>query len=484
MYDNTLKELNFMSSILKETTRSNRILDKAYIEKLKNDSKALDRFFVENSLKNIIYVLEKFGKLENGNARSCLLAVLKNDHANVRELAIKNLAKLKDPSLLNIFYDHAINDSATVVKRESVSAIGRLRDEDGIPYLSKLLGADDPKVVMQAIRGLLVFKNQKEITQRLKKLKDHPNEMIQDIIVKEFFSNGKISESKEKHDGVNSYLKNKVVHGDVLDVLKIVPQESIHLTFTSPPYYNARDYSIYQSYEEYLDFLEKVFEHVLRVTKEGRFFILNTSPIIVPRVSRAHSSKRYPIPYDIHSRLIKMGWEFIDDIVWLKPEASVKNRNAGFLQHRKPLAYKPNCVTEMLMVYRKKTHKLIDWNIKQYDLDKVKRSKVKDGYETTNLWRIDPCFDKVHSAVFPLELCNRVIKYYSFVEDLVFDPFAGSGTLGRAALALDRFFFLVEKEKKYVISMMEDFEKNRDFLKQDQRVILNMFKEFKEKIGK
>jgi len=48
-----------------------------------------------------------------------------------------------------------------------------------------------------------------------------------------------------------------------------------------------------------------------------------------------------------------MGWEFIDDIVWVKPEASVKNRNAGFLQHRKPLGYKPNAVSEMLMVYRK-----------------------------------------------------------------------------------------------------------------------------------
>jgi len=100
--------------------------------------------------------------------------------------------------------------------------------------------------------------------------------------------------------------------------------------------------------------LENVFKEVHRVTKEGRFFVLNTSPIIIPRISRAHASKRYPIPYDIHPLLVKMGWEFIDDIIWVKPEASVKNRNAGFLQHRKPLGYKPNAVSEMLMVYRKK----------------------------------------------------------------------------------------------------------------------------------
>jgi DNA modification methylase len=57
-----------------------------------------------------------------------------------------------------------------------------------------------------------------------------------------------------------------------------------------------------------------------------------------------------------------MGWEFIDDIIWVKPEASVKNRNSGFAQHRKPLGYKANAVNEYVMVYRKATDKLIDWN--------------------------------------------------------------------------------------------------------------------------
>jgi len=62
---------------------------------------------------------------------------------------------------------------------------------------------------------------------------------------------------------------------------------------------------------------------------------------------------------------------------------------------------------------------------------------VFEEYETTNVWYIDPTFDKVHSAVFPIELCNRIIKFYSFVGDLILDPFAGSGTLGRAAINLN-----------------------------------------------
>jgi DNA modification methylase len=217
---------------------------------------------------------------------------------------------------------------------------------------------------------------------------------------------------------------------------------------------------------------------VHRVTKEGRFFILNTSPIIIPRVSRQHSSKRYPIPFDIHPLLIEMGWEFIDDIVWLKPEASVKNRNAGFLQHRKPLAYKPNPVTEYLMVYRKKTDKLIDWNIRQYDWKTVKESKVQGSYETSNVWRIDPTFDKDHSAVFPVELCNRVIKFYSFKGDVVFDPFAGSGTVGVSAVALERYFFLTEQDEKYFQVIRKNLGNKSLFTHNEARFLaLNEFTE-------
>ena len=64
---------------------------------------------------------------------------------------------------------------------------------------------------------------------------------------------------KQNHPKSYFFLKNVVVLGDVRKTLEYVPDESFHLTFTSPPYYNARDYSIYKSYREYLDFLEEVF---------------------------------------------------------------------------------------------------------------------------------------------------------------------------------------------------------------------------------
>ena len=446
------------------------------IDELKNNTQALLSFLQNQNDGTIVYVLEKLGRLENGYSREPLLNLLNNQNENIRALSVKNLAKMSDVSLLPVFVKYASKDESTEVRREAVSAIGRLRNEKAIPTLIKFLTDNDPKVVMQAIRGLLVFADKLDIKQELKKLLNHPNELIKEVINKEVNGFSYKSNSSQKHDEFPDQIKNAVVHGDVQEILKYVPDESVHLTFTSPPYYNARDYSIYQSYDEYLKILENIFKEVHRVTKDGRFFVLNTSPIIIPRISRAHASKRYPIPYDIHPLLVKMGWEFIDDIVWLKSEASVKNRNAGFLQHRKPLAYKPNAVTEMLMVYRKKSDKLIDWNIQQYSWDKVKKSKVLDKYETSNVWRIDPTFDKIHSAVFPIELCNRVVKFYSFIGDLIFDPFAGSGTVGCAALNLNRHFFLTEKEPKYINRIKEELNKSNNLfsLKDSQPNFLDL----------
>jgi DNA modification methylase len=139
----------------------------------------------------------------------------------------------------------------------------------------------------------------------------------------------------------------------------------------------------------------------------------------------------------------------------MKPEASVKNRNGGFMQHRKPLGYKPNAVTEYLMVYRKQSNQLIDWNMRQYDEGTIEASKVTGQYESSNVWKIDPTFDKVHSAVFPSSLCERVIQYYSFAGDLVYDPFGGSGTMGRVAKRWNRYFLLTEQNPDYIQRMRQ-----------------------------
>lgn len=373
-----------------------------------------------------------------------------------------------------------MQDHVTDIRREAVSSIGRQCSEDTKEILFKILDDPDPKIICQAIRALLVFKGKKEVDEKLKALVNHENEMVTKVIDKAYFAKSKEKRAEQPHAESYDFLKNVIVNEDVRAVLKLIPDESFHLTFTSPPYYNAKDYSIYPSYQAYLGFLEEVFQLTHHKTKEGRFLIVNTSPIIIPRISRQHSSKRYPIPFDIHHFLIQIGWEFIDDIVWIKPEASVKNRVGGFMQHRKPLGYKPNAITEYLMVYRKQTSRLLDWNIRQYDRETIEESKIRGEFESTNVWHIDPTSNQVHSAVFPFELCKRVIAYYSYKADLVFDPFGGSGTFGRVAESMDRFFFLTEQEPRY-FEYMKTHYKNKSFFEERKPQFLTL-KEFKKTI--
>lgn len=124
--------------------------------------------------------------------------------------------------------------------------------------------------------------------------------------------------------------------------------------------------------------------------------------------------------------------------------------------HRKPLTYKANARTECVMVYRRKSHKLIDWNLRQYSQRVVEESKVAGAFERSNVWNIAPTADRVHSAVFPIRLCDAVVRLYSFVGDLLFDPFAGSGTFGKSALMHGRFCFLTELSEAYVSRIQEN----------------------------
>lgn len=270
---------------------------------------------------------------------------------------------------------------------------------------------------------------------------------------------------KVKRRGISSApkissLRNTVGLGDSEMLLEQTPNESVDLVFTSPPYYNARpEYSEYLSYKEYLLKIRKIMHQIHRVMNEGRFFIMNISPVLIRRGSRNEASRRIAVPFDFHGLFLEEGFEFIDDIHWVKPEGAgwATGRGRRFAADRNPLQYKPVPVTEYLLVYRKKTDKLIDWHIRRHpDQNLIKESKIKDGYEKTNLWKIHPAHNKDHPAVFPVELAEKVIQYYSFKNDVVLDPFAGVGTTGKAAIRNQRRFVLFEKNEAYINLVKRD----------------------------
>lgn len=332
------------------------------------------------------------------------------------------------------------------IRREIVSSIGRQKNNDKILDFIKnnVYNCGSMELVYQMFRTCLYKKEDKRFLKLQKDILEYfKNEVLYKM--KKYYDYRHTKHVTNKTDKI---MKPLLLKGNNLETLKKIKSQQIQFIFTSPPYYNARIYSDYKSYANYLEEMKKTLIECYRVLEDGRFIIINVSPVITKRPGREFESIRYPIHFDFHKILEESGFYFIDEIIWIKPEYSVPNRVGGYHQTRSPLAYKPNCITESLLVYRKNTDFLLDKNIKKYP--KGFGVNESDKYDTTNCWYIHPKADKNHPAVFPDELCEKVLTYYSFPKDVVLDMFAGSGTFGKVALKMNRIPVLCEQDANYI----------------------------------
>ena len=236
----------------------------------------------------------------------------------------------------------------------------------------------------------------------------------------------------------------------------IEEKKEIELTITSPPYFNVKDYVKYDNYKKYLQFLKEVFIKILTLTKPGRLCVVNISNILIIRESRNTESKRIPLSFHFVSLMEEIGWEFMEDIIWLKPEGAAKNRNGGFYQHRQPVAYKPNVVNEYVFVFKKPSKYLIDKVVRSYNSLDALNSKVVGNYERSNVWKINPKTRSNHPAPYPIKLTDKIISYYSFVGDTIIDPFFGSGTTGLSCKKYNRKCIGFEIHTKYIELFKKD----------------------------
>ena len=231
---------------------------------------------------------------------------------------------------------------------------------------------------------------------------------------------------------------------------------SIALTVTSPPYWNAIDYDIHSqngndewhrtreytafgaTLNEYLKNVAKVFKNVLRVTIEGGFCAIVVGTIL-------HKSKHYPIPMMITERLLKVGWEFHQDIIWNKVTGGV--RRAGcFIQKPNAGYFYPNIMTEYILIFRKAGEPRRGTK-QALDIDELFTRDIAN-----NVWHIAPVPPRTidHPCPYPLELVRRLILLYSQENDEVLDPFLGSGQTAIAARKYGRKCVGYEIEKQYL----------------------------------
>ena len=249
---------------------------------------------------------------------------------------------------------------------------------------------------------------------------------------------------------------NKIYNENCLDTMSRMQDKCIDLIVTSPPYFNAKEYSQYNSVSEYMRQMKDIFLETERVMKEGMMCVVNISPVLVAREKRSKQSYRIPLPYYFVTMMEGLGFEFLEDIIWEKPEGAAANRNGGFFRSRKPLAYKPNIVTEYILVFKKKSNLLIDKYLKNNSL-------VSDGYERSNVWKIQPQTKSKHPAPFPDEIADKLIKYYSYENDLVYDPFMGSGTTAKMALLNNRRYIGSELSEEYLEIAKERLKQTKLF---------------------
>ncbi|MDP2857096.1 MAG: site-specific DNA-methyltransferase [Bacillota bacterium] len=241
-----------------------------------------------------------------------------------------------------------------------------------------------------------------------------------------------------------------------------LPDGSVALTVTSPPYWNAVDYDRhaddpgaeyrtrryslgFEAYHEYLEWFLRISREVFRATKPGGFYTLVVGTVLL---DGAH----YPVPFHITSRLGGLGWEFHQDIVWHKVTGGVK-RAGVFIQKPYPGYYYPNVMTEYILVFRKPGPPIYSAR-PEADLQGARTPTLRlyTNEIANNVWHIPPIppGHLSHPCPFPEEIPLRLITLYSYPGDLVLDPFCGSGQTLKVAAALGRHFVGYEINEKYV----------------------------------
>ena len=244
-----------------------------------------------------------------------------------------------------------------------------------------------------------------------------------------------------------------LLFGDCLERMKEIPDGSVDLTLTSPPYDNLRTYA--GTLEWNFDIFKQVANELYRITKDGGVVVWVVGDATIKGSETGTSFKQA-----LHFKDI--GFNLHDTMIWEKSTFSavgaLKTRYApvfeymfilvkGKLKTFNPIKDKPN---KHFGVKHHGTYRKGDGTTKEV-VGKSKGKIVAEYGQRHNVWQVneEKVLNKLHPAVFPEQLANDHIISWSNENDLVFDPFMGSGTTGKMALLNNRKFIGIEKVPEY-----------------------------------
>lgn len=274
---------------------------------------------------------------------------------------------------------------------------------------------------------------------------------------------------------------NKVYYKDAKN-MKEIPNESIQLIVTSPPYFNIKDYSKdgYQkkthskknisqigdidNYDNYILELLDVWKECYRVLVPNGKLIINVPlmPMFKKEMDTHYNRHIYDINSSIQQSILKNTKLYLyDTYIWKRTNSS---KNLMFGSYPYPRNFYAQNTIEFITIYVKEGKPIN--NLPKEIKEKSKLTQKEWVEFTKQIWEIpipgrgDSAFGK-HPAIMPEEIVNRCIRLFTFVGDVVLDPFAGSGTTLKIAKELHRNFVGYEIMESYKDIINEKIAQNK-----------------------
>jgi len=247
---------------------------------------------------------------------------------------------------------------------------------------------------------------------------------------------------------------NKIHCTDVIEGLKKIPDNSVTLIFTSPPYkvgikYNTHDDNA--QWKDYLEWLSNIWKECGRVLREGGRLAINIDSIVNHEDDRVQEYYR-PIYADLINQMRNVtGMNFRTEICWYKQNTVGRKTAWGSWKSPSNPIIRRN--HEYILIWDKNTHTLANETGKISDLTPKEFNEF-----ILSTWFITPETRNIgdHPVPFPEKLAKGIIKMNSYPDDIVMDIFSGTGTTCYVAKQLGRKFIGLDLDQKYV-----DFSNNR-----------------------
>lgn len=257
------------------------------------------------------------------------------------------------------------------------------------------------------------------------------------------FYNSKLYADKNRQKQNIRFIENSIPKENInriycksSELMNEIPDFSIHLMITSPPYNVQKEYDDDLSLEEYRALLKRVFQETYKKLVTGGRACVNIANL---------GRKPYiPLHSYIIEDMLEIGFLMRGEIIWNKASsASPSTAWGSWMSASNPVL---RDIHEYILVFSKESFS----RMKKDKQNTITRDQFLEW--TKSIWTFPAVSAKKigHPAPFPEELPNRLIQLYSFKNDVILDPFCGSGTTCLAALRNNRYYIGYEINPEYV----------------------------------